>query len=62
MEGVIPRGGMGHAGAGGAHACCQLDSGISFAYVMDQMEWGLLPSARVRRVVEVISCAAGCGV
>ncbi len=62
MEGVIPRRGLGHAGAGGAHACGQLDSGISFAYVMDQMEWGLLPSARVRRVVEAISCAAGCGV
>ncbi len=58
-QGVIPQGGFGHAGAGGAHACAQFASGISFAYVTDQMEWGILPSARVQRMVEAINCASG---
>ncbi len=53
--GVIPTGGFGHAGAGGSHACCQPASGLSFAFVMDQMEWGILPNDRVRALLAVIS-------
>ncbi len=53
-RGVIPAGGFGHAGAGGSHACCQPASGLSFAFVMDQMEWGILPSDRVRALLAVV--------
>ncbi len=53
-SGVIPIGGFGHAGAGGSHACCQPSSGSSFAFVMDQMEWGVLPSKRVGALLECV--------
>ncbi len=53
-RGVIPAGGFGHAGAGGSHACCQPASGLSFAFVMDQMEWGILPSDRVRALLAAV--------
>jgi CubicO group peptidase (beta-lactamase class C family) len=45
---------FGHPGAGGSHAFADLENGISFAYVMNQMEPGVLPSAKAIRLVETI--------
>ncbi len=50
----FPRGGFGHAGAGGSHGCCSPATGLSFAYVMRGMELGNLPGLRVRRLLEVL--------
>lgn len=50
----FPGGGFGHAGAGGAHGFCVPGEGISFAYVMRDMEPGVLPGARVRRLIDVM--------
>lgn len=43
--------GFGHAGAGGCHAFCIPDLGISFAYVMNQMDFGVLPSIKLRSLL-----------
>ncbi len=48
---LFGRGGFGHAGAGGCHAFAEPASGCSFAYVMNGMELGILPGARVRRLL-----------
>ena len=37
---------FGHPGAGGSHAFCDPESGLSFAYTMNQMELGLFPGER----------------
>jgi CubicO group peptidase (beta-lactamase class C family) len=37
---------FGHPGAGGSHAFCDPKTGLSFAYVMNQMELGLFPGER----------------
>ncbi|MEM9081927.1 MAG: serine hydrolase domain-containing protein [Verrucomicrobiota bacterium] len=37
---------FGHPGAGGSHAFCDPETGISFAYVMNQMELGLFPGEK----------------
>lgn len=37
---------FGHPGAGGSHAFCDPTTGISFGYVMNQMELGLFPGQR----------------
>ncbi|MBK1834211.1 serine hydrolase domain-containing protein [Roseibacillus ishigakijimensis] len=39
-------GAFGHPGAGGSHAFCDPESGLSFAYTMNQMELGLFPGER----------------
>ena len=39
--------GFGHAGAGGCHAFCLPQQGLSFAYVMNQMDFGVLPSEKL---------------
>ncbi len=52
-EDCIPEKGFGHAGAGGAHACAETEKGYSFAYVMNQMEWGVLPQPRVREMMRL---------
>lgn len=45
---------FGHPGAGGSHAFADPENGISFAYVMNQMEPGVLPSAKATRLVEAV--------
>ncbi len=49
---LFGRGGFGHAGAGGSHGFAEPQTGCSFAYVMNQMELGILPGTRVQRLIE----------
>lgn len=50
-ERFFGRGGFGHAGAGGFHAFAEPGTGCSFAYVMNQMQLGILPGERVAQLV-----------
>lgn len=43
--------GFGHAGAGGSLGFCVPQKGISFAYVMNRMEPGILPGERVKMLL-----------
>jgi CubicO group peptidase (beta-lactamase class C family) len=45
---------FGHPGAGGSHAFADPEHGISFAYVMNQMEPGVLPNGKSLRLVDAI--------
>jgi CubicO group peptidase (beta-lactamase class C family) len=45
---------FGHPGAGGSHAFADPEHGISFAYVMNQMEQSLLPNEKSLQLVEAI--------
>jgi CubicO group peptidase (beta-lactamase class C family) len=45
---------FGHPGAGGSHAFADPERGISFAYVMNQMEQSLLPNEKSLRLVDAI--------
>jgi CubicO group peptidase (beta-lactamase class C family) len=45
---------FGHPGAGGSHAFADPENGISFAYVMNQMEPGVLPSPKALRLVDAV--------
>jgi CubicO group peptidase (beta-lactamase class C family) len=45
---------FGHPGAGGSHAFADPQNGISFAYVMNQMEQSLLPNEKSLRLVDSI--------
>jgi CubicO group peptidase (beta-lactamase class C family) len=45
---------FGHPGAGGSHAFADPENGIGFAYVMNQMEPGVLPTAKTLRLVEAL--------
>ena len=45
---------FGHPGAGGSHAFADPENGISFAYVMNQMEQSLLPNEKSLRLVEAL--------
>lgn len=45
---------FGQPGAGGSHAFADPDSGLSFAYVMNQMETGVLPNRKSLDLVEAI--------
>ena len=49
---------FGHPGAGGSHAFADPESGIAFAYVMNQMEQSLLPNEKSIRLVDEIYAAA----
>lgn len=51
-------GGFGHAGAGGSLGFCVPQRGISFAYVMNRMEPGVLPGERVQRLLRAWACEA----
>jgi len=52
---LFGRKGFGHAGAGGSHAFCEPSTGYSFAYVMNQMEFGILPGERVQRLIQAFT-------
>jgi CubicO group peptidase (beta-lactamase class C family) len=45
---------FGHPGAGGSHAFADPENRISFAYVMNQMEPGVLPNEKALRLVEAV--------
>jgi CubicO group peptidase (beta-lactamase class C family) len=45
---------FGHPGAGGSHAFADPANGVSFAYVMNQMEQSLLPNEKSLRLVDAI--------
>jgi len=45
---------FGHPGAGGCHAFADPEHRIAFAYVMNQMDPGVLPGAKALRLVEAI--------
>jgi CubicO group peptidase (beta-lactamase class C family) len=45
---------FGHPGAGGSHAFADPAHGLSFSYVMNQMEQSLLPSEKSLRLVDAI--------
>ena len=45
---------FGHPGAGGSHAVGDPESGISFAYVMNQMELSVMPGVRCMAMVDAL--------
>ena len=45
---------FGHPGAGGSHAFADPENRIGFAYVMNQMEPGVLPNAKALRLVDAL--------
>ncbi len=45
---------FGHPGAGGSLAFADPDAGVGFAYVMNQMEMGVLPKRRALALVEAL--------
>jgi CubicO group peptidase (beta-lactamase class C family) len=45
---------FGHPGAGGSHALADPENGLSFSYVMNQMEQSLLPNEKSLRLVDAI--------
>jgi CubicO group peptidase (beta-lactamase class C family) len=45
---------FGHPGAGGSHALGNPESGISFAYVMNQMDLSVMPGLKCREMVNAL--------
>jgi len=45
---------FGHPGAGGSHAFADPENGLSFAYTMNQMNYGVLPGPKVLDLVDAI--------
>ncbi len=45
---------FGHPGAGGSHAFADPESGISFAYVMNQMNLSVMPGDKCLKMVEAL--------
>ena len=45
---------FGHPGAGGSHAFGDPESGLSFAYTMNQMNLGVMPGAKCLEMVEAL--------
>ncbi|HWB06534.1 MAG TPA: serine hydrolase domain-containing protein [Verrucomicrobiales bacterium] len=50
---------FGHPGAGGSHAFADPERGIAFAYVMNQMELGVMPNEKSLRMVAALDEAVG---
>jgi CubicO group peptidase (beta-lactamase class C family) len=48
---------FGHPGAGGSHAFADPENRVSFAYVMNQMEPGVLPGPKSLRLVDALYAA-----
>ena len=48
------RSAFGHPGAGGSHGFGDPDSGVSFAYVMNQMELNVMPGERCTGLIELM--------
>lgn len=53
-ESFFPGGGFGHAGAGGSIGFCVPTTGLSFAFVMRDMEMGVLPGERALRLLQAL--------
>lgn len=45
---------FGHPGAGGSHAFCDPSRGLSFSYVMNQMDLSVLPSDKCQSLVDCL--------
>jgi CubicO group peptidase (beta-lactamase class C family) len=45
---------FGHPGAGGSHAFADPENRISFAYVMNQMEPGVLPGPKALQLIDAL--------
>ena len=45
---------FGHPGAGGSHAFADPEHGIAFAYVMNQMEHGVMPNEKALSLVDAV--------
>jgi CubicO group peptidase (beta-lactamase class C family) len=58
LFGPSPRA-FGHPGAGGSHAFADPDHRVSFAYVMNQMEPGVLPGPKALRLVHALYSELG---
>jgi len=48
---------FGHPGAGGSHAFADPENRVSFAYVMNQMEPGVLPGPKTQRLIDALYAA-----
>lgn len=53
--GLSPRA-FGHPGAGGSHGFGDPESGISFSYLMNQMELAVLPGPKSLDVIQALGC------
>ena len=45
---------FGHPGAGGSHAFGDPETGISFAYVMNQMDLSVMPGAKCLEMIDAL--------
>jgi CubicO group peptidase (beta-lactamase class C family) len=45
---------FGHPGAGGSFAFADPEHDVAFAYVMNQMEYGVLPNGKSHRLVQAL--------
>ena len=50
---------FGQPGAGGGHAFADPENNVAFAYLMNQMELGVLPNEKSLRIVEALYAGAG---